>query len=53
MILEAPQCHSDGSWVREQRSGDLTWCVDSKGRPMHETLTRGHVRCGPNGKVYL
>ncbi|KAB7506063.1 Kunitz-type serine protease inhibitor bitisilin-3, partial [Armadillidium nasatum] len=51
MILEAPQCHSDGSWVREQRSGDLTWCVDSKGRPMHETLTRGHVRCGPNGQI--
>ncbi|ROT64288.1 hypothetical protein C7M84_017796 [Penaeus vannamei] len=51
MTVQAPVCEADGGYAREQRSGGLTWCVDAKGRPIHETLTRGHVRCGPNGQI--
>ncbi|XP_066984826.1 uncharacterized protein [Macrobrachium rosenbergii] len=51
MTIQAPLCEADGSFAREQRSGGLTWCVDAKGRPLHETLTRGHVKCGPNGQI--
>ncbi|XP_042879578.1 uncharacterized protein LOC122258000 [Penaeus japonicus] len=51
MTIQAPVCEADGGYAREQRSGGLTWCVDAKGRPIHETLTRGHVRCGPNGQI--
>ncbi|KAK7082228.1 hypothetical protein SK128_021740, partial [Halocaridina rubra] len=51
MSVQAPTCEADGSYAREQRAGGLTWCVDAKGRPLHETLTRGHVKCGPNGQI--
>ncbi|XP_071535769.1 uncharacterized protein [Panulirus ornatus] len=51
MTVQAPLCEADGSYAREQRAGGLSWCVDAKGHPIHETLTRGHVRCGPNGQI--
>ncbi|CAL4169856.1 unnamed protein product, partial [Meganyctiphanes norvegica] len=51
MTIQPPVCEADGSYTREQRSGGLTWCVDAKGRPLHHTLTRGHVKCGPNGQI--
>lgn len=50
MAVQPPACENDGSYAREQRAGGLSWCVDGKGRPVHETLTRGHVRCGTNGE---
>nr|XP_053652019.1 LOW QUALITY PROTEIN: uncharacterized protein LOC128702033 [Cherax quadricarinatus] len=51
MTVQAPVCEADGAYAHEQRAGGLTWCVDVKGHPIHETLTRGHVRCGPNGQI--
>lgn len=50
MTIQAPVCETDGSYRREQRAGGLTWCVDARGRPLHHTLTRGHVHCGSNGE---
>lgn len=50
MTIQAPVCETDGSYRREQRAGGLTWCVDARGRPLHHTLTRGHVHCGNNGE---
>ncbi|KAK4325646.1 hypothetical protein Pmani_003739 [Petrolisthes manimaculis] len=51
MTIQAPVCETDGSYRREQRAGGLTWCVDGHGRPLHHTLTRGHVHCGSNGQI--
>ncbi|KAK8392409.1 hypothetical protein O3P69_014644 [Scylla paramamosain] len=51
MAVQPPACESDGSYAREQHAGGLSWCVDARGRPVHETLTRGHVRCGNNGQL--
>uniref|UniRef100_A0A6A7FYZ2 Amyloid beta A4 protein n=1 Tax=Hirondellea gigas TaxID=1518452 RepID=A0A6A7FYZ2_9CRUS len=51
LSASVPLCESDGSYARTQTSQGWAWCVDSKGRPLHHTLTRGHVRCGPNGQI--
>ena len=53
MTVVTPKCQSDGTYAREQGSGPLTWCVDAHGEPIHDTITKGHVRCGPNGKFFI
>lgn len=49
MVLMPPRCSVDGDYQPVQRQGELSWCVDQLGNPIHETLTRGLLKCSLNG----
>jgi hypothetical protein len=51
MSVSPPVCSLKGDYAREQSQGELSWCVDTQGRPIDDSLTRGSVRCSPNGTV--
>ena len=50
LVVSPPVCTEDGRYRPEQGSGGLMWCVDPSGRPTHDSLTRGLVRCGADGE---
>ena len=49
--VSPPVCTLKGDYAREQSHGELSWCVDTEGRPIDESFTRGSVRCSPSGTV--
>lgn len=51
MSVSPPICTLKGDFAREQSQGELSWCVDVNGRPIDQSLTRGSVRCSPNGTI--
>ena len=51
MSTSPPVCTLKGDFAREQSQGELSWCVDVSGNPIDESLTRGSVRCSPNGTI--
>ena len=51
MSISPPVCTLKGDFAREQSQGEFSWCVDTNGRPIDETMTRGSVRCSPSGTI--
>lgn len=51
MSISPPVCTLKGDYSREQNQGEFSWCVDVNGNPIDESLTRGSVRCSPNGTI--
>lgn len=51
MVVMPPRCTVTGEYASVQRQGELSWCVDQRGQPIHSTLTRGFVRCSLNGVI--
>ncbi|KAK2706809.1 hypothetical protein QYM36_014742 [Artemia franciscana] len=50
-FLVPPRCLESGQFSREQRQGELSWCMTADGVPIQGSLTRGFVRCAENGTV--
>ena len=48
-----PQCHYipnvQRGYYKTQCHGDLCWCVDEQGQPIHQSLSHGDPQCNLNG----
>ncbi|XP_067130970.1 uncharacterized protein [Centruroides vittatus] len=51
MTVTLPICSPEGGFAITQHQEDLSWCVDKYGNPLHETLTRGDVKCTTDGQI--
>lgn len=51
MTITLPVCSPEGGYAITQHQEDLSWCVDKYGNPLHETLTRGDVKCTTDGQI--
>ncbi|XP_022255568.1 uncharacterized protein LOC111088812 [Limulus polyphemus] len=51
MVVMPPTCSADGGFAAAQSQGELSWCVDDGGNPLHNTLTRGLVTCDAKGRI--
>lgn len=40
MVVVPPRCTATGEYEPVQSQGELSWCVDAHGHPVHSTLTR-------------
>ncbi|GAB6024412.1 hypothetical protein CHUAL_009577 [Chamberlinius hualienensis] len=51
LMVLPPRCSSNGQYEIIQNQGELQWCVNVEGEPIHRSLTRGNVTCDAKGVI--